>query len=571
MTDTSYYPPTASPRPPGGSGTPGPVLLAIAGPARQRRATVAVRLILAIPHLIALYFLGIAAFVVAVIGWLGALVTGRLPGFAATYLSGYLRWHSRVGAYLLLLTDQYPPFAFEDAPYPVRLAVGAGRLSRLSVLFRLILVIPAAIVSTLLTSGFTTIVIFIAWLTALVTGRLPVSLHQAIAVVLRYSLRYYGYLYLLTDTYPAGLFGDEAGAPTAPVPPPGSPGFGTAVPGRGTPSAGWGSPAAGYGASAAGWGPPGYGTPGYGTPGYGTPGADYGAPGYGAPDAGFGTPAYGAPAPGYGAPGYGPPPGYGTPWLPGQPAAVGTGSGPVVSWALVLSPGAKRLVGLILVLGLLTAAGEGAWTGTRINAARLRAREITQLNTEAVEFNAAVARHNAAVATEQQAASQVGNATDTLSTANDTLNGVLNSPAANANDCATVSCFNETALPVANGFAAFGRTLRAISIPPGSAAIAKRLSADNTANQQDWMEISQATSFGSIEDIATAAEKVGGQWDNDYPALMKSLDNQATALSDQAATLSSAATTLNREGAALNQRAAALNVTVSVRTANNAL
>jgi hypothetical protein len=586
MTDTSYYPPTASPRPPGASGTPGPVLVAIAGPARQRRATVAVRLILAIPHVIALYFLGIAAFVVAVIGWLGALVTGRLPGFAATYLSGYLRWYSRVAAYLLLLTDQYPPFAFEDAPYPVRLAVGAGRLNRLSVLFRLILAIPAAIVSTLLTSGFTTIVVFIAWLTALVAGRLPASLHQAVAAVLRYTLRYYGYLYLLTDTYPAGLFGDEPGAPPAPVPPPASPGFGTAGPGQGTPSPGWGSPAAGYGTSAAGWGPPsydppgygapgygapaaGYGTPGYGTPGYGTPG--YAASGYGAADAGFGTPAYGAPAAGYGAPGYGPPPGYGTPWPPGPPAAVGTSSGPVMSWALVLAPGAKRLVGLILVLGLLTAAGEGAWTGTRINAARQRAREITQLNTEAGEFNAAVARHNAAVATEQQAASQVANATDTLSTANETLNGVLNGPAANANNCATVSCFNGTAVPVANGFAAFGRTLRATSIPPGSAAIAKRLAADNTANEQDWVEISQATSFSSIEDIATAAEKVGGQWDNDYPALMKSLDNQATALSNQAATLSTAATTLNREGAALNQRAAALNVTVSVGTANDAL
>jgi hypothetical protein len=566
MTDTSYYPPPASPRPPGGSGTPGPVLLAIAAPARQRRGTVAVRLILAIPHVIALYFLGIAAFVVAVIGWLGALVTGRLPGFAATYLSGYLRWYSRVAAYLLLLTDQYPPFAFEDAPYPVRLAVGAGRLNRLSVLFRLILAIPAAIVSMLLTSGFTTIVVFIGWLTALVAGRLPASLHQAVAAVLRYTLRYYGYLYLLTDTYPAGLLGDEPAVPTAPAPPPASPGFGTAGPGPETPSPGWGSPPAGYGGSAAGWGPP----------AYGAPGAGYGAPGYGAPDAGFGTPAYGAPAvgygaPGYGAPGYGPPPGYGTPWLPGQPAAGGTAFGPVASWALVLSPGAKRLVGLILVLGLLTAAGEGAWTGTRINAARQRAMEITQLNTEAAEFNAAVARHNAAVATEQQAASQLGNATGTLSTANETLNGVLNSPAANANNCATVSCFNETALPVANGFAAFGRTLRAISIPPGSAAIAKRLTADNTANEQDWMEISQATSFGSIEDIATAAEKVGGQWDNDYPALMKSLDNQATALSDQASTLTSAATSLDREGAALNQRAAALNVTVSVRTANNAL
>src|ERR1700761_8676908 len=197
MTETSYYPPTV-PSQPGGTGTPGPVLVAVGGPAAQRRATVAIRFILAIPHFLALYFIGFAAFVLVVMGWLGALVTGRLPDFAATFLSGYLRWYCRVAAYLLLLTDQYPPFTFEDAAYPVRLAVGSGRLNRLTVLFRIILAIPAAIVSTLLTSGFTTIVVFIAWLTALIAGRLPASLHQAFAAVLRYTIRYYGYLYLLT-------------------------------------------------------------------------------------------------------------------------------------------------------------------------------------------------------------------------------------------------------------------------------------------------------------------------------------------------------------------------------------
>jgi hypothetical protein len=34
--------------------------------------------------LLALYFLGLAAVVVVVIGWLGALVSGRLPRFAAS-------------------------------------------------------------------------------------------------------------------------------------------------------------------------------------------------------------------------------------------------------------------------------------------------------------------------------------------------------------------------------------------------------------------------------------------------------------------------------------------------------
>ena len=114
MAETSYYSPPASPRSNGGPETPGPVLVAVAGPAAQRRVTVAFRLLLAVPHLIVLYVLGIAASVVVVIGWFGALATGRLPGFAADYLSGYLRWYGRTAAYLLLLTDEYPPFALDE-------------------------------------------------------------------------------------------------------------------------------------------------------------------------------------------------------------------------------------------------------------------------------------------------------------------------------------------------------------------------------------------------------------------------------------------------------------------------
>ena len=253
MAETSYYSPAASPRSNGGPETPGPVLVAVAGPAAQRRVTVAFRLILAVPHFIVLYALGIAASVVVIIGWFGALATGRLPDFAAAYLSGYLRWYCRTAAYLLLLTDEYPPFALDDTAYPVRVAVGHGRLGRLAVLFRVILAIPAAIASMLLVYGVLTIVILIAWLTALVAGKLPASLHQAFAAVLRYIIRYYCYLYLLTDAYPAGLFGDQPGSQAPAEPLPDGPGYVT--PG----GPGYGAPNPGFGPSAAGYGGPGYG------------------------------------------------------------------------------------------------------------------------------------------------------------------------------------------------------------------------------------------------------------------------------------------------------------------------
>src|SRR5262249_60867047 len=107
----------------------------------------------------------------------------------------------------------------------------------------------------------------------------------------------------------------------------------------------------------------------------------------------------------------------------------------------------------------------------------------------------------------------------------------------------------------------------ATPVPSGSAAIAKRLAKDPAGNEQDWTELTQADSFTSIENIATAAEKVGGQFDDDYSALTKSLDNEATTLSNDAATLDNAATALNHDGAALNKRAAALNAMASVPTA----
>ncbi len=66
------------------------------------------------------------------------------------------------------------------------------------------------------------------------------------------------------------------------------------------------------------------------------------------------------------------------------------------------------------------------------------------------------------------------------------------------------------------GFAAFGHTLGETAVPPGSAAIAKRLITETAGSEQYYREMTVATSFTGIEDEATAAEKVGGQFDSDY-------------------------------------------------------
>ncbi len=196
------------------SSEPSPILVSYPAPAAQRRWTIAIRIILAIPHLFVLWFLTIALEVVVFISWFAALFTGRLPEWAHTFITGVLRWQTRVYAYLFLLTDVYPPFALDDDPaYPVRLVTRPTRLNRLAVLFRLILLVPAVLLSVLASYGLFFLSV-IVWLIALVAGKLPEPVHQAVAAVNRYSARYEGYAFLVTGEYPWGLFGDQA-APAA--------------------------------------------------------------------------------------------------------------------------------------------------------------------------------------------------------------------------------------------------------------------------------------------------------------------------------------------------------------------
>ena len=66
---------------------------------------------LVIPHLIALFFLSVAAFGVVVAAWFAILFTGRFPRGIFDYLVGVGRWSNRVTAYaVVLVTDEYPPF-----------------------------------------------------------------------------------------------------------------------------------------------------------------------------------------------------------------------------------------------------------------------------------------------------------------------------------------------------------------------------------------------------------------------------------------------------------------------------
>jgi hypothetical protein len=67
--------------------------------------------LLAVPHVVVLALLCVAA-VFAVLGaWVAILFTGRYPKGIFDFVVGVLRWWLRVAAYAVLLTtDEYPPF-----------------------------------------------------------------------------------------------------------------------------------------------------------------------------------------------------------------------------------------------------------------------------------------------------------------------------------------------------------------------------------------------------------------------------------------------------------------------------
>lgn len=175
---------------------------------RQSRVTVAFRILLALPHIVVLWLLGLVAGPLVIVGWIAALFLGRLPRWIARYEMGVIAYSTRVNAYAYLLADKFPPFGFSAPDYSIVVKIGASRLSRLKVFFRWLLLIPAAVVGGIAGVG---LLVFspVIWFITLVLGRMPQPFFGAVAAVIRYQARYSAYTSLVTDEYPRRLFGDS--------------------------------------------------------------------------------------------------------------------------------------------------------------------------------------------------------------------------------------------------------------------------------------------------------------------------------------------------------------------------
>jgi Domain of unknown function (DUF4389) len=193
-----------------------PVRLDAGGDLRRSRLTVFFRVLLALPHLVWLTLWGILAVGAAIINWFATLIRATPPRAIHRLLAAYLRYQAHVTAYLFLIGNPFPGFTGSEGTYPVELHVdGPRRQNRWTVLFRLVLVVPAffilAVYNLLLT-----VVALLGWFASLITGRMPTDLRNAGALVVGYLAQTYAYLLIVTDTYPNSGPAEPRPAPAFP-------------------------------------------------------------------------------------------------------------------------------------------------------------------------------------------------------------------------------------------------------------------------------------------------------------------------------------------------------------------
>jgi hypothetical protein len=88
-----------------------PARLSIQPAEHLSRGMIFIKWLLAIPHYIVLFILGIVVYLFAIIGFFAVIITGAWPEGMRNFIVGVMRWAMRVNAYVYLLTDEYPPFS----------------------------------------------------------------------------------------------------------------------------------------------------------------------------------------------------------------------------------------------------------------------------------------------------------------------------------------------------------------------------------------------------------------------------------------------------------------------------
>jgi hypothetical protein len=146
-------------------------------------------------------------------------------------MAAYTRYQAHLNAYLFLAANPYPGFTGTAGSYPIDLEIdGPVRQSRWKTAFRLLLLLPAAILAGTLSGtgslssglssaqtqagsenttanlvgvgGVAIVVAFLGWFACLAIARMPLGFRDLAAYCIRYGAQTLAYGLLLTDRYP---------------------------------------------------------------------------------------------------------------------------------------------------------------------------------------------------------------------------------------------------------------------------------------------------------------------------------------------------------------------------------
>lgn len=134
---------------------------------------------------------------------LAIVFTGKYPSYVLNFNHALIELQTRITAYVLLLTDDYP--SIERNP---KIAVllpdvdGGKKLGRILQIFKIIFAIPLVIVGLIYAIG-AMFVTFVAWINTWSTGTYPKWALEYILGTISFWNRIYGYaLLMVTDEYP---------------------------------------------------------------------------------------------------------------------------------------------------------------------------------------------------------------------------------------------------------------------------------------------------------------------------------------------------------------------------------
>ena len=196
-----------------------PVQFRVEYPDGQRdRGSVLVRILLAIPILIVASLIsgqvplenegmtgaqaGLGGAGLAIATALMILFRQKYPRWWFDFMLALSRFSARIGAYLLLLRDEYPSTDEQQAVHLDIAYPDAAELNRILPLFKWLLAIPHYIVLSLL-GMVALLVAVISWIAILVTGQQPKWAFEFLEGMMRWTGRVTAYAFLLTtDRYP---------------------------------------------------------------------------------------------------------------------------------------------------------------------------------------------------------------------------------------------------------------------------------------------------------------------------------------------------------------------------------